>query len=181
MDQKPKSVVVTSDPGKSLFRRCLPAILIGLGVFVVLVVGIYIYQVNSRKPAAVAAIPTNACSTVAAGDDLLQAGQDLSHNNSAPLKAIVTNIKTLPYYQNDPNCNYVITMYYVYNDDLANAQKSLSQFNSSYKNLTLSPYLLHFGSAADLRTYVSALASQQADLSKDANGVSYQYKPSTKK
>jgi hypothetical protein len=95
-------------------------------------------------------------------DSLLsKAASGFIADQQSQLASTVTTIKTLPHYQQDPNCMFVVTISDINEDNLSAAQSSLNLFNKYYNGQKLNPSLLNYTSVATLRKDVVALSNQE--------------------
>jgi hypothetical protein len=172
LEDEHKTVVGIIDSGKKRnvwLIACVGFLVIAMGTLILVVVLHYTHKKNLSTPVATGA---NACSSPAAGSILKNAAANFNVNNAKQLGTIVTSIKKLPNYQNDPNCLYVIIMYNLNANNLSAAQNYLNQFNKLYTNEPLNIYLSQFGGATTLRQYVASSLTAEKDLNSRVTGVS---------
>lgn len=70
---------------------------------------------------------------VCSGELLQQAALAMAPEGSGRLKDIAGTIQKLPGYQQDPNCMYVVTSYYVDSSNAKDAQTAMKQLSAVYK------------------------------------------------
>jgi hypothetical protein len=95
------------------------------------------------------------CSSKQAGTVLQQAVVAFQTINLTQQHQLVSKIKSLPNYQQDPNCMYVVTMYYANLFDYKDAESSLELFDRAYTGQKLNPNLTKFASVVTLRSTVA--------------------------
>ena len=125
----------------------LAVVLIGAGAILIILIN----NTNNQKSASLA------CSNTGSPIDQ-EAGVDLSKDNLVAMATITKTIQKLPGYQQDPNCMFIITAYYVLDLKPTQAQASLKLFDKVYTSKTrISKYLLDYQSVSQLNKEVDVL------------------------
>jgi hypothetical protein len=145
MKQKAEPVVSSfsgSNKYKKIVQKYLPfaprAILL---VLIIIFLVLILIHWEGNKPR------TDVCSTSL----INQSAGDFVPFNSKALASNVATIQGLPNYQHDPNCMYILSVYYINTFNQSNAQKSMKLFNEAYTNQNLNPNLLNYASVNSLR------------------------------
>jgi len=132
-------------------KKILNTSLLGLAVvvFIGLAITVFIYVRNSS---------VGVCSSTASGSILMQSSNDLLNRDTAKLTPLISKIKSLHAYSKDPNCLYIISAYYLENQEAQQANSSLSQFNKVYaSDKQVSPHLTSYASVTALRSRIDNL------------------------
>lgn len=168
--QKPSDKLLVGKGKESplikFFTKKRIIVIISMLIIAIIIFIMTSYFINKNKPI------TNACSTPASSSILQNAKANFANNNVSQLKAVFENIKSLRGYQNDPNCMYIITRYYINTSNLTNAQSSLKQLTSDYRNDVLNPNLMGNVSVTDLQTYITFTLESQQQIQHNAQTLS---------
>jgi hypothetical protein len=107
---------------------------------------------------------------------LKEAAANFDGKKLAALEKIVAQIKSIPNYQRDPNCMYVLTSYYITSSDPANASKSFGLLKQDYKPTPgFSPILqTNSTTMSTLESEIIALEGNQTGTTNNAYGVDAQ-------
>ena len=143
------------------------------GVIVVFLVTIACIILISHLTKPKPKIATNVCSTQPEENQISNIPTLIKFSNATQFNKTAQNILTLQNYQKDPNCLFVLTMYYSEKGDITNAQKTLTEFNQIYKNQSLNNNLVAYESVSELRQYVSATQKQAQQSESISRGLSY--------
>jgi hypothetical protein len=156
------AVVVGHRKRRPLPRWLIPTVL----VLVVFVVAALIYQHHREdvKKAQTARLDARTICTVTDSAALLkEASAHLSPLAYTQLQPIVQQIQKLKTYQQDPNCLYVVTTYYLDIGDVQHASQSFNELKQAYNpSQGYSKYL------GDIPMGVSALQSQLTFVEQNA-------------
>jgi hypothetical protein len=136
--QTPGTLV--GEDNKSLFSwlRTLPKLKIAGVVFVILLIGSLGWWGYAQLRMRSSHRQTTTCTDNTSGDVLPQAVAILqlptkkSKTKNKQLKPIAAKIQTLPGYDKDPNCLYVVTEYYIGLGDSQNARTYFDKLSSVY-------------------------------------------------
>jgi hypothetical protein len=147
-------------------KKKIRLLMIGATVIVV-GAGSVLYSEHIRHTAdSNAYLISSVCSDKNNRSTLAQAAAYLSPSQSMELLPYVQRIKSIPSYQHDPNCLYVLVNYYVNITDPDNAQKYVMLLNKVYEpKIGLDSYFKYSPSLKSLQISITALQkAQQIEL-----------------
>ena len=159
MTQKEEPVVVVSK--KNFFHKNLrwliPLIVVVIAVGIIAIV----ININSNKN------NQNVCSN----SIINQAYSNFSPNNINSLSTTVSTITKLKNYQKDPNCMYILTIYYI---NIANPTKAQNSLNTVIKDKTikLDQLLLKHSSLSKLNQTISYLKKDLQTINQNSANLS---------
>lgn len=157
-----KGLVVMSLERPRYRRKLFGYLLLVLAIIIVGAILVLVQRAHDKKKST-AIVATNTCSTKAAGNLLQQAQIPIFGTEQPQLLQIVKKIKTLPGYQYDPNCLYVLTTFYVNTGLAKEAEQYMNDFNQVYnrKDYISSKLGPNAPAPATLRARVAALQKTQ--------------------
>jgi len=134
-------------------------------IFVVVIVAVLIAAVIGIEYKNNHEIRTNVCSTSL----VTQSYVNIYNRASGPLASNAKTIQSLASYQRDPNCMYIMTVYYVQTNNIAKANSSLKLFNTDYSGSgnKLNSLLEQYASPTTLKALVASLQSSQSQDQKN--------------
>ena len=141
---------------KMIFKHLLPKAIIGL-ILILVVIGAVVAIDKHREDEP----KTGVCSTAL----IKQSFANLVLHNNNGLAGNVQTIQRLSDYQQDPNCMYIVTEYYVREFNSSKAQNSLALFNKAYVSSNINPLLSEYASPDTLRLLVNSMnTSDQQEI-----------------
>ena len=100
----------------------------GVILFIILANSLYSFYQNHKSPP----LAHNQCQTGAGGLILQEAAKIINSNQKTQLQPTVSKIQAIKNYDKDPNCLYVIVVYYVSVGDSLNSKKYLDKLLKVY-------------------------------------------------
>ncbi|HET9174130.1 MAG TPA: hypothetical protein VFN56_02500 [Candidatus Saccharimonadales bacterium] len=149
------AVIVSGNTSVKSRRKYLLPGLITLLIAIIFIGGIvYLHSRQKHSP------QVGACVAYQNGALLKEGGPDIINNSIGKQTQLVTKIKSLPNYVQDPNCMYVLTMYAVNRGDVQSAKLYDKQLDSAYaEKRDLSPLLGGVISVKDVDHTVTTLSN----------------------
>ncbi|MEI9914119.1 MAG: hypothetical protein WDN66_04030 [Candidatus Saccharibacteria bacterium] len=134
-------------------------------IFVVVIVAVLIAAVIGIEYKDNHEIKTNVCSTSL----IKQSYVNLYNRASGPLADNAKTIQSLDGYQRDPNCMYIMTVYYVQTYNITKANSSLKLFNTAYSGSgnKLNSLLQQYASPTTLKALVNSLNATEQQTQKN--------------
>jgi hypothetical protein len=150
------SGVVSSNDVRPKSKR--PIILIVVIIIIIgLVVGILIYNAN-KKPTS--KIVTDVCTSKNLGLTYSQIVGDFKTNNISEQYNLAKTINKQANYVNDPNCTYILTVYYTNIFNTKSANTSLSEFKKANATNKVSQNLAVYVPVNQLSQFVNNVNKQ---------------------
>lgn len=148
MKQKAEPVVSEFSHRRGLLKELhkYDSIFITVAIVVIVIVAAFLIN-NYRNDHKVAVV----CSSSL----INQSEANFSYVKLSQLSKNVSTIKKLSNYQRDPNCMYVLTVYYTNSSQPTQAESSLNTLNKYSKDQKLDSSLVKYKSVADLSQEIS--------------------------
>lgn len=167
MKQKAEPVVSSFKPQGKLrkfIRLIMPQLIVGIVLVCVIVAAVIIIDIHRQHEPR-----TGICSN----SIIDQAANDLSYNRLSNLGTVVSKIQKLSNYQQDPNCMYIMTVYYINQLNIPKANDSFNQLElDNQAKLTLNPKLTSYWSISEIKQNIASLKLRNQNITNNSANLS---------